>query len=301
MIPELAELVALRGACRGLTLHAKRPAIARLPGGHRSAQRGQGLEFEEVRPYTPGDDVRHIDWRVTARRGKPHTKCFRQERQRSVWIVADLHAGLFFGSKKQYKSSALLKAAAILGWVAVGGGDRLGAVISQAEKPSIILRPKARNAGVLALLNALISAQPRRPQTPDVHSLRRSLALLHPIVQPNSLILLLSDFAHLNSEVKTLIAMLSSHADVRCIAFGDPLEQQGISSGIFRLGLPDKIATLTGRGSQKRWQALWQAQRQSLRSLTEQHNIPMTELLTTDTIVEVVPALLREPDASSIL
>ena len=102
MLPGLAELVALRGAAHGLSLHAHRPALAQLQGGHRSAQRGRGLEFEEVRPYAPGDDARTIDWRVTARRGRPHTKLFREERERPVWLVADLHPGLFFGSRRQF-------------------------------------------------------------------------------------------------------------------------------------------------------------------------------------------------------
>src|SRR5512143_2345965 len=112
ILPDLAELVALRGPAHGLSLRAHRPALARLLGAHRSAQRGRGLEFEEVRPYAPGDDVRNIDWRVTARRGLPHTKLFREERERPVWLLADLHAGLYFGSRRQLKSSLLLRAAA---------------------------------------------------------------------------------------------------------------------------------------------------------------------------------------------
>ena len=131
ILPDLAELLALRGSARGLSLHAHRPALARLMGGQRSAQRGRGLEFEEVRPYAPGDDARRIDWRVTARRGKPHTKLFREERERPVWLLLDLNPGLFFGSKRQLKSALLLRAAALLGWVAVEGGDRLGAVVQE--------------------------------------------------------------------------------------------------------------------------------------------------------------------------
>jgi len=129
----LEDLVALRGAARGLSLHARRPALARLMGGHRSAHRGQGLEFEEVRPYAAGDDVRDIDWRVTARRGRPHTRLYREERERPVWIVADLHAGLFFGSRRQLKSVLLLRTAALLAWVATQGGDRVGGVVGMSD------------------------------------------------------------------------------------------------------------------------------------------------------------------------
>ncbi|OIQ88288.1 hypothetical protein GALL_298200 [mine drainage metagenome] len=114
ILPDLADLVVQRGAAHGLSLHARHPALAQLQGAHRSAQRGRGLEFEEVRPYVAGDDARSIDWRVTARRGKVHTKLFCEERERAVWIVADLHPGLFFGSRQQLKSTLLLQVLAEL-------------------------------------------------------------------------------------------------------------------------------------------------------------------------------------------
>jgi hypothetical protein len=138
LVPDLAELSSLRGAVRGLSLRAHRPAMAQLQGGHRSAQRGRGLEFEEVRLYAPGDDTRNIDWRVTARRGRTHTKLFREERERPVWLVADLHAGLYFGSRRQFKSALLLRTAAILAWVAANGGDRV------ATRPLFCRRADAR-------------------------------------------------------------------------------------------------------------------------------------------------------------
>ena len=137
--------------------------MAQLYGGHRSAQRGRGLEFEEVRAYVSGDDARTIDWRVTARRGKPHTKLFREERERPVWIVADLHPGLFFGSKRQFKSAVLLQAAALLAWVAAQGGDRVGAIIADGGSSPHILSPRGREAGVLPILQALVESQPRAP------------------------------------------------------------------------------------------------------------------------------------------
>lgn len=165
-LPDLSDLVLLRVAARGLSLNAHHSAMAQLYGGHRSAQRGRGLEFEEVRPYVPGDDARTIDWRVTARRGKPHTKLFREERERPVWIVADLHSGLFFGSKRQFKSAVLLQAAALLAWVAALGGDRVGAIIVDGSAAPHILPPRGREAGVLPILQALIEGNPVRPTHP---------------------------------------------------------------------------------------------------------------------------------------
>ena len=103
-LPDLSDLVVLRAAAHGLSLHAHRPAMAQLYGGHRSAQRGRGLEFEEVRPYVPGDDARTIDWRVTARTREPHTKLFHEERERPVFVLVEQSQRLFFGSGLCFKA-----------------------------------------------------------------------------------------------------------------------------------------------------------------------------------------------------
>jgi uncharacterized protein (DUF58 family) len=295
VIPDLNELLALRGVAQGLSLHAHRPALANLYGGHQSAQRGRGLEFEEVRLYAHGDDVRRIDWRVTARKGKPHTKLFQEERERAVWIVADLHAGLFFGSQRQFKSSALLHTAAILGWAAVLGGDRLGAIISQGMDQVELLRPRIRDRGVLTMLHALVLAQPTQPSIPDRNSLETAVHALQPVLKPGSLVLILSDFAHLSIEAETTISALSLHSDVRLLTFSDPLERHGLTQGIFRAGLPGNITVIDGKAAQHSWQVLWQLHQQRLQNMAERLRLPLIELQTSQSMSEVVPDLLREP------
>ena len=103
MLPTMEELLLSRGEAQGLRLDARQPSHAHISGAHRSAQRGRGLEFQEVRQYVNGDDPRTIDWRVTARRGRPHTKLFREERERPVWLLVDLNAAMFLGSRVQLK------------------------------------------------------------------------------------------------------------------------------------------------------------------------------------------------------
>ena len=212
-LPDLVELVALRGPAHGLSLHAHRPALAQLQGSHRSAQRGRGLEFEEVRPYAPGDDARNIDWRVTARCGRPHTKLFREERERPVWLLADLHPGLYFGSRRQLKSALLLRAAALLAWVAVLGGDRLGALIATGKGQPRIFPPRGREAGVLPVLEALVEAQPQAPTVPDAASLNAALIALRPLLQPGNLVLVLSDFSGLDERTEAALAALAARSE----------------------------------------------------------------------------------------
>jgi uncharacterized protein (DUF58 family) len=294
ILPDLAELVALRGAAHGLDLHAHRPALARLHGGHRSAQRGRGLEFEEVRLYAPGDDARSIDWRVTARRGRPHTKMFREDRERPVWLVADLHPGLYFGSRRQLKSALLLRAAALLAWAAVLGGDRLGAVLAGGAERPLILPPRRREAGVLPLLQALVERQPRAPGLP-ASALGAALTTLRPLLKPGSLVLLLSDFSVVDESVEALLAGIGARCDCRLLWIADPLEAAGLPAGEFRVGLPGRLWWLDGQRSRPAWHAAWAAREERLRELTRRHNLPLTRLHTPDAVEQVLPPLLREP------
>ena len=294
ILPDLAELVALRGPAHGLSLHAHRPALARLQGAHRSAQRGRGLEFEEVRPYAPGDDARNIDWRVTARRGRPHTKLFREERERPVWLLADLHPGLYFGSRRQLKSALLLRSAALLAWVAVLGSDRLGALIADGRAQPRIFPPRGREAGVLPVLEALVEAQPRAPGVPAADTLNTALTTLRPLLQPGSLVLMLSDFSALDERTEVALAALTAHSDCRLLALTDPLERSGLPPGLYRAGLPGRLGWLDGERSRDAWLEKWKQRQQQLDALARHLGLPLTRLDTADAVAETLPPLLRE-------
>jgi len=295
IVPDLAELSALRGAVRGLSLRAHRPAMAQLQGGHRSAQRGRGLEFEEVRLYAHGDDTRNIDWRVTARRGKTHTKLFREERERPVWIVADLHAGLYFGSRRQFKSSVLLRTAAMLAWVAAQGGGRVGAVIVNGENEPLIFPPRGREAGVLPILDALVEAQPRNPGMPVRGGLHQAVTTLRPLLQPGSLVLLLSDFAEFDKATEDILASAVMHSDFRMLWISDPLESAGLPAGTYHVGLPGRLWWMNGEDTRTQWQKSWQAREQKLQDLAMKFNLPLSRLNTHEAVIESMIALLREP------
>jgi len=295
ILPDLPELVALRGAAHGLSLHAHRPPLAQLQGGHRSGQRGRGLEFEEVRLYAAGDDARAIDWRVTARRGRPHTKLFREERERPVWLLADLHSGLFFGSRRQLKSALLLRAAALLGWAAALGGDRVGAVIADGSQPPRIFAPRAREAGVLPVLESLVECQPRRPGSAATTGLPTALAALRPLLQAGGLVLVLSDFAGLDAQAEDALAAVAAHNDCRLLWLTDPLERDGLPPGAHRVGLPGRLWWMDGGASRRAWQAAWQQREQALATLALRLNRPLVRLDTADAFPETLVALLKEP------
>ncbi|MBT5031007.1 MAG: DUF58 domain-containing protein, partial [Proteobacteria bacterium] len=123
---DLGLLLSSRGWARDLKLFARQAARAMLLGETRSKFRGRGMEFEEVRQYQPGDDIRNIDWRVSARTGGTYTKLFCEERERPVHIVVDQRNSMFFGSAQRFKSVLAAEVASALAWAALAGSDRIG-------------------------------------------------------------------------------------------------------------------------------------------------------------------------------
>jgi uncharacterized protein (DUF58 family) len=293
IVPDLAELLALRGAAHGMSLQGRKTARAALLGAHSSTQRGRGLEFQEVRPYVAGDDPRNIDWRVTARRGRPHTKLFREERERPVWLLVDLQPGLFFGTRRQLKSALAVRTAALLAWVASLGDDRVGAVIAHGAGQIRILPARGRQTGVLPLLEALLQSQPRAPGQPSPLALEEALRALLPLVRPGSQILAISDFAGLRQEAGSLWTALAAHADLRLFWITDALEEEGLPNGRFRAGLPGRLRILDGGRTRERWRQAWRQREAGIAALSQHNAAPVVRLDTREPVEDVLRPLLR--------
>ena len=293
IVPDLDELLALRGAAQGLSLHGRRAARVTLLGAHSSAQRGRGLEFQEVRPYVAGDDPRNIDWRVTARRGRPHTKLFREERERPVWLLVDLQPGLFFGTRRQLKSALIVRAAALLAWIASLGGDRVGAVIAHGNGQIRILPARARQSGVLPLLAALLEAQPKAPGEPAPLAFEGALHALLPLARPGSQLLALSDFAGLREEAGSLWTALAARGDLRLFWITDPLEEEGLPNGRFRVGLPGRLRILEGARVRERWRQVWREREARVAALSQHNAAPVVRLDTRESVERILQPLLR--------
>jgi len=274
-----------------LSLRAQGPARALLMGSHRSAHHGRGLEIEEVRPYVAGDDPRSIDWRVTARRGRVHTKLFREERERPVWLLVDLGASMFFGSKLQLKSTAAVRAAALLAWAAALGGDRVGAVISNARTERV-LPMRSREAGVLPILNALIELQPSGPAA-SIDRPPAALLTLTPLVHPGSLILALSDFQSLDADMEARWTALSAHSDCRWLWITDALEASALPKGRFVAGFGGSISRIDGAAVRSKWLAAWAQSQARIDAFTSGRRIGLTRLETGQNVIESLAASIH--------
>jgi uncharacterized protein (DUF58 family) len=294
LLPDLDELVALRGAAHGLDMGLRHPAAAQLQGGHRSAHRGRGLEFDEVRAYAQGDDARTIDWRVTARRGRPHTKLFREERERVVWLLADLHSGLYFGSRQQLKSALLLRAAAWLAWVTITAGDRLGAVLTRGSAMPQLLPPRSRDIGALSVLQALVQGQPQAPGAPATGGLGVALSTLRPLLRSGSTVFVLSDFSDLDAAAETALVTVGLRAECRLLWLTDALERDGLPNGAFRVGLPGETWTIDGAASRTAWASTWAQRERRIADLSRSHRLPIQRLDTSGDLAQTLPRFISE-------
>lgn len=288
--PTLEELLGYRALAAGLSLRSPRHARARLAGGHRALQRGRGLEFQEVRPYVEGDDPRSIDWRVTARRGRPHTRLYREERERPVWLLVDLGAGMYFGTRRQLKSQLVVRTAALLAWMAVAGADRIGAVITGSSTRKV-LPPRGRDAGVLPLLPALLEMQPSAPAATAPGTMAAGLSTLTPLVHPGSLIVVLSDFAEGSFTQAPQWAGLGSHNDCHLMWITDPLEAQGLPDGRFRIGYPGRPQVFDGAQTRDSWRACFGERRLRVEQLARRIASPLTQLSTAQQAQDVLKPL----------
>lgn len=229
-------LLALARAADSLSLHAV--GVRALQSGHYlSSFKGRGMEFDEVRPYQAGDDIRSIDWKVTARTGKPHTKLFREERERPVLICTDIKRSMFFATRGAYKAVIASHAATLLAWSACAKGDRVGGLIFSDHQHQE-LRPRRGKSAVLHFIKTLCAApawntaiqQPANPAT-----LQTALGRLQRVARPGSLLILISDFKYLNETAVACLAHLARHCNILLIHISDPIEQALPVNGRYHL------------------------------------------------------------------
>lgn len=224
---QLNDLIRLRFAARDLSLFSRQPARSLLTGGLRTRQRGRGIDFEEVRLYQPGDDVRTIDWRVTARTQVPHTKIFREERERPVFMVLDQRSPMFFGSRQCFKSVLAGHIASLLVWAGLNQGDRVGGLVFGDRQQRNVRARRSRHA-VLELLHQLHDYN-RQLNTPvpqgEILSLQEILADTRRIAKPGCAVFILSDFHDFDRQCEQQLFELARHVDLTLIHLYDPLER----------------------------------------------------------------------------
>ncbi len=278
-------------------------SIAGISGLHMSKMRGRGIDFEEFRPYQQGDDIRTIDWRVTARTGKPFTKVFREERERPVIIAVDQSSSMFFGSQVAFKSVIAAQAAAIFCWMAIDNGDRVGGLVYSDSSHSLV-RPKRSRRSALHLLNQihmynnrLTDAANRQPPAnvlanlpANQRGLAGALGQIRRITKPGSTLYILSDFTTLDDTAMQYLYQLSRHNNVVCCFVYDALEENLPVPGFYSITDGQRKGTLNSYSQTARqtYQQNFQERMGALQSELVKLQVPFLKLRTNQLVVEQI-------------
>lgn len=246
VVTTVHELVSLRDIAQTLSRRSRRKPRTAMSGPEASAILGRGLDFAEVRGYQPGDDVRMIDWKVTARTGQAHTKLFVEEKERPIFIVVDCRSGMRFGTRRMFKSVLAARLAAILGWCAVSNNDRVGGLVFTDNQHREI-KPQAGRRGLMMLFRAIEEAHKEQEpskggdadsgEVPASDSggsqvlppaegnyLLQQLNRLRHIVHTGSSVYVLSDFSGFNDACASALGPLARSSDMLGILIEDPLD-----------------------------------------------------------------------------
>lgn len=227
---DLPQLLRYQRHTQLLDLSPSQTIQNKLAGSYLAKSKGRGMEFDEVRHYQTGDDVRTIDWRVTARTGKVHTKLFREEKERPVFILTDLGRTMQFGSRLLLKSVQAAHLAALIAWHVKKTGDKLGGLLFH-QHSIRELKPAGRSVAVLRYLHQLIALQQAALQQLPTSSeqefqLADALGQLRRLVRPGSLVFLISDFQRCDEQALRHIQAIRLHNEVRICQINDPLDLQ---------------------------------------------------------------------------
>lgn len=277
----LKSLIKLHHQSRQLSFGTRRKVSSALSGSYASSFKGRGMDFDETRIYQPGDDIRSMDWRVTARTGQPHTKIFKEERERPVFFVTDLSASMHFATRGAFKSVIAAQATALLAWAAADHGDRVGGIIFSDEQ-HVELPPKARQHGVLRLLKTLERLDSNLDNDSSAQGLVQALNRLRKITHPGSLIFILSDFYHLDEEAKRHFSYLSRHNDIVGILIRDPLEIAPPPPDRYSISNGQNISVLNIHNKKLRnqYHAYFQEKHERINSVFRKHGARLIELST---------------------
>jgi len=221
----LHRLLRLQHAAAGFSFLPRQPVTSLLSGRHASRRRGRGLNFEEIRAYRAGDDIRMIDWKVTARTREAHSRVFTEERDRPGLLLVDQRVNMFFGTRVYMKSVTAAEAAALSAWRLLKATDRVGALVFNDTQVTHI-RPHRSQATVMRILEAIVamngSLQADLDTPPNSAMLNRVLESAAQLAGHDYLVMVISDFDGADDDTRRCLMKLAQHNDVLGVLVHDP-------------------------------------------------------------------------------
>lgn len=226
---DLDELVRLQYKAQGFSFLPRQPVHSILVGRHASRLRGRGLNFEEIRDYLPGDDIRNMDWKVTARMQKPHVRVYTEERDRPVLLLVDQRIGMFFGSRKNMKSVTAAETAALSAWRVFSAGDRVGAIVFD-DMDMTVIKPHRSGQQVMKILKEVVQKNHRLGLGKGIHTnpgmFNEVMDRAHRVATHDFLVCSIGDGCGVNEETVRLATLITAHNDMLAGFIYDPLEAE---------------------------------------------------------------------------
>jgi uncharacterized protein (DUF58 family) len=294
---DLEQLIALEQKGRKVSLLPRQPVHSLLSGQYASRMRGRGLNFEEIRDYRSGDDVRSIDWKVTARLQSPHVRVFNEERDRQGLLVVDQRLSMFFGTRRAMKSVTAAEIAAVVAWRILSVGDRVGGIVFN-DRSIEEVRPQRSRRIVLQYLTKLAEQNQAlgvgRGITRDATMLNRALDRIRRVAPHDATVVIFSDFDGADETTRHAIAALAAHNTVIAVLIHDPSQSELPAAG--RMTVTDgelQIALDVAHGSTR--QNILDMSKTRLRSVfewTRDFGVPVLPLSTAEEPVNQLHHLL---------
>ncbi len=280
-------LIRLSGPARAIPLDVLHVSSLQA-GAYVSHFKGRGMEFDESRPYQPGDDPRNIDWRVTARSTQAYTKLFREERERPVLVMLDLRSSMHFATQGCFKSVAATRAAALVAWAAHHRGDRLGGIVF-GDTAHREIKPRLGRRAALRFLHELVEHPDwnKTVQSKDQESgepLTQAMAALRRVTRPGSLIVIISDFIGISKLTRSYLAGVARHNEVLAVFVNDPLERRLPPPGRYRLVSDDAEMMIDtfARGARTDYRHEFEQRQAMLDKFCQRYGIHLMSLSTDD-------------------
>ena len=294
----LAHLVRLQHKATGYSFLPRQPIHSLLSGRYASRLRGRGLNFEEIRKYQPGDDIRTMDWKVTARTRQPHVRVYTEERDRAALLLVDQRIHMFFGSRVKMKSVAAAEAGALGAWRALGVGDRVGAIIFNDHSIEEI-RPQRSKATVIQILRTIekMNRELRADATVQNNpgQLNATLRKAHRLAKHDTLVVMITDGQGADDETTRLTAQLAQHNDVLAMVLYDPLRkspQTGQGRVVATDGKLQMELYLHDRRLMDRIAADYRQEIGQIRTILRKISAPLLPISTAEDVVEQIRKLI---------
>lgn len=294
----LAHLVQLQHKATGYSFLPRQPIHSLLSGRYASRLRGRGLNFEELRQYQQGDDIRTMDWKVTARTRRPHVRVYTEERDRAVLLLVDQRIHMFFGSRERMKSVVAAEAAALAAWRAVGVGDRIGAIVFNDQSIEEI-RPQRSKGTVMEILRTIEQMNHELRADSPVQSnegqLNAALQKAHRLAKHDTLVVLISDGQGTNNETTRFTAQLAEHNDFLCMLLYDPMRESplpGRGQYVATDGRLQMDLELDDQKFTERIAADYRQELDSIRAALRKISAPLLPISTAEDIVDQIRKLI---------